>query len=99
MHDPSARPPLLVLRLLVHESFPGPAQSASSFNHSVGRTCLRRELSQLVTDHVFGYPHIMVYLAIVHLKNEADEVGQDGSTAGLGLDRRDSFARLRTGNR
>ena len=47
-----------------------------------------------MSHHVFCYPHIVVDLAIVHLKDEADKVGQDGGATGLRLDRRRTFARL-----
>ena len=56
----------------------------------------RCKLSQLVTDHIFRYPYIVVALAIVNLKYEAHEVRQYRCAAGLGFDRRRSLARLRS---
>lgn len=52
---------------------------------------LRRELSQLVSNHILRYPHINVLLSIVHLKDQAHEVGQDCCAPGLCLDGRCSF--------
>lgn len=57
-----------------------------------------RKLAQLVSNHIFRDAHIVVNLAIVHLKDETNEVGKDGGTPCLGLDGRDSLARLRTDN-
>ena len=48
---------------------------------------LRRELSQLVADHLLGDGHVVVHLAIVHLKFQPDEVGQNGRRACLCPDR------------
>lgn len=92
------RPELLVLRLLVREPFPRPVTCISNpsltcllRNVPVGRARfgalhLRRKFSKLVADHILRYPDIVVDLAIVHLEDEADEVGQDRGTARLGLD-------------
>lgn len=55
---------------------------------------LRRELPQLVSDHVLRYSHIVVDLAVVNLKDEAHEVRKDGRASGLCFDRRRSFAGL-----
>jgi hypothetical protein len=46
----------------------------------------RRELAQLVADHVLRYRELMVDLAIVNLKFEADEVGEDSSGARVCFD-------------
>jgi hypothetical protein len=53
------------------------------------RGCInaRRELAQLMPDHVLGDGHVVVYLAVVHLKLEAYEVGQDRGGARLCPDR------------
>lgn len=48
---------------------------------------VRRELAQLVPNHVLGDDNVVVYLAVVHLELEADEVGQDGGGARLRPDR------------
>lgn len=58
----------------------------------------RRELAQLVPDHVLGDGHVVVHYAVVHLELEAHEVGQDGGGARLRPDRPYSLARLRTGD-
>jgi len=57
---------------------------------------LRRKLAQLVSDHVLCYPHIVVDLAVVHLEDQADEIGQDGRAAGLRLDRGRALAGFRS---
>ncbi len=57
---------------------------------------LRRELSQLVADHLLGDSHVVVHLAIVHLKLQADEVGQNGRRARLCPDRWDLLPRYGT---
>lgn len=44
---------------------------------------VRREFSQLVTDHVFRNRHVNVRLAVVNLELEADKVGQDRGGTGL----------------
>lgn len=59
---------------------------------------VRRELAQLVSDHVLGYDDVVVYLAVVHLEQEAHEVGQDGGGAGLCPDRLYFLARQLTRN-
>ena len=43
-------------------------------------------------DHIFGYGDLVVHLAVVHLELETDEVGQDGSGAGLRPNRPDGLA-------
>ena len=57
---------------------------------------LRRELSKLVSDHVFCYPHVVVYLAIVYLKDEPHKVGQYCGTSRLCLNRWCPFTWLRS---
>lgn len=52
-----------------------------------------------MADHVLGYADIVVDLAIVHLEDETDKVGQDGRTSGLRLDRRRALAWLRSNDR
>ena len=47
----------------------------------------RRELAQLVADHVFGDGNLVVGLAVVHKELEPDEAGQDGGGARLRPDR------------
>jgi len=46
-----------------------------------------REFAQLMPDHIFGYHNVVVHLPVIHLKDETDEVGQDGSGARLCPDR------------
>lgn len=62
------------------------------------RANLRRELPQLVSDHILRYPHIVIYLAIVDLEDEAHEGGENGCASGLRLDGRDALASLRYHN-
>lgn len=45
-----------------------------------------------MSDHIFRYPDIVVDLSVVDLENQADEIGQDGGTTGLCLDRRGALA-------
>lgn len=94
---------LLVLRVLVRESLSRPVCSTISDHFRDPfvkfRGYLRREFSQLVTDHVLGYPHIVVDLAVVHLEDEADKVGEDGCAAGLRLDRGCTLSSFRADNR
>ena len=58
------------------------------------RVYLRRELPQFMPHHILCYPHIVVDLAIVHLENEADKVGEDSCAARLRLDGRSTLSRL-----
>lgn len=53
---------------------------------------VRRELAELVADHLLGDLEVVVFLAVVHLEPEADETRQDGGGAGLRADRLDFFA-------
>ena len=83
---------LLVLGHLVRKAFPRPViQSAPQaiFRKVV---LLHRELSQLVAHHVLRNAYVVVDLAVVHLKDQADKVGQDGRRSRLRLDGRDSLA-------
>jgi len=88
--------PLLILRLLVRELLPCPASPlafiAKSIHCQLGD--LRGKFSQLVSYHVLGDADIGVVLAIVNLKDQAHEIGQNGCTSGLRLDRKRSLARL-----
>src|SRR5688572_16746557 len=47
----------------------------------------RRELTQLVADHVLGHEHGQVLLAVVHGNGEPDHLGDDHRAARPGLDR------------
>src|SRR5512134_2208675 len=47
----------------------------------------RRELAELVADHVLAHEHRRELLAVVHLEGEADELRHDGGAARPGLDR------------
>lgn len=47
-----------------------------------------------MSDHVFCNDHLVVVLAIMHLKLEADKVGQNGCGAGLRSYRGDFVALL-----
>ena len=55
---------------------------------------LRGKFSQLVSYHVLGDADIGVVLAIVNLKDQAHEIGQNGCTSGLRLDWKRSLTRL-----
>lgn len=86
---------LLVLGLLVGEALSRPAARQHILVHiSCFHNYSRRELSKLVADHVLSDPDIVVNLAVVDLEDQADEVGQDGGTTGLCLDRRGALAVL-----
>ena len=60
---------------------------------------LRRELAQLMPDHVLGDGDVVVDLAVVDRELEADEVGQDGRGARLRADRAYPFAGRRAHDR
>jgi hypothetical protein len=45
-------------------------------------------------NHILRNVDLFVILAVMHVEREADKVGQNRSGSGLGLDRRDLFARL-----
>ena len=45
-----------------------------------------------MANHILRYPHIVVDLAIVHLEDEAHEVGKDGGRSCLRLYRRYTLA-------
>lgn len=79
---------LLVLGLLVRESFSRPVCDTSRQSRvpRLPHFNLRRELSQFMADHFLCYPHIVIDLAVVHLEDESDEVGENGCAAGLSLD-------------
>lgn len=47
-----------------------------------------------MADHVFGYRHRVVHLAVVDLEVQAHEAREDGRGAGLGADGRGVFAGL-----
>lgn len=47
-----------------------------------------------MADHVLGDSDVVIDFAVVDLEDEADEVGQDGGTAGLCLDRGSALAGL-----
>lgn len=47
-----------------------------------------------MSHHIFGYPHILVGLAVVYLENQANKVGENGRSSRLCLDRRHTLARL-----
>ena len=88
---------LLVLGLLVCEALASSAHCNQHLQPNMdAHQYLRREFSQLVSDHVLCYSHVMVDFAIVHLKDQTHEVRQDGRAACLSLDRRCSFSRLRS---
>ena len=57
-------------------------------NHS------RRKLPQLMPHHILRNRHIVVYLPIMHLKLEPDEIWQDGGAARLRFDRDCTLARF-----
>lgn len=47
-------------------------------------------------DHILRYPNIIIDLAIVHLENQADKVGQNSRAPRLGLDGWYSLSSFRT---
>src|SRR5437899_2039908 len=47
----------------------------------------RRELAELVADHVLGHEQPHVLLAVMDQEGRADELGDDRAVAGPGLDR------------
>jgi len=57
---------------------------------------VRRELSELVSDHVFRYGDVLVVLPIVDLELQTHEVGQYGCRPCLGLDWGQPLAGLRS---
>ena len=71
---------------LAHAHFP-PAALRFAF---VGRVAVegprRRELAELVADHVFGDEHRDVLLAVVDAEGQADELRQDRRAARPDLD-------------
>ena len=70
-----ANPRLLVLRLLIREWFSRPSdQSALPSTKAARRGHSPRELPKLMPNHILRYPHIIVDLPIIHLKDEAYEV-------------------------
>jgi hypothetical protein len=85
---------LLVLGVLVSEALSRPAARQHEVQLFLRRNYARRELSKLVTDHIFGDSDIVVDFAVVDLEDQADKVGQDGGTACLCLDRRRTLAGL-----
>src|SRR5262249_41024570 len=48
----------------------------------------RRELTEFVADHVLGYEHRDMLLAVVHAEGQPNELRQDGRTARPDLDHR-----------
>ena len=48
-----------------------------------------------MSHHVFCYPNILIALAVVHLENQADEVGENRRSPRLRLDGRHALASLR----
>lgn len=80
------------------ERLPCPAVRQCLPEVSAVRGCVRRELPELVSDHLLGDGEVVVDLAVVDLEPQADKVGKDGGGAGLSLDRRRLLARGRSDN-
>lgn len=57
---------------------------------------VRRELSELVSDHVFRYGDVLVVLPIVDLELQTHKIGQYGCRPCLGLDWGQPLAGLRS---
>ena len=57
-----------------------------------GKQDLRGELSELVSHHVFGDGHVVIYLSVVDLELESYEVWQYRRRSGRGFDGRGALA-------
>lgn len=106
-HGTYATQSLFVLGLLVCEVLPCPISAMLAMKSischpqttQIARGYVRCKFSQLVADHVLCYRDIIVLLAVVDLKLQADEIRENGSGACLRLDRDLSFTGLRSRNR